>query len=724
MQVDSKCLDVIESEHGFSRNKIVSVLTLLIEEECSVPFIARYRKERTGEATDIEIRAISEGYEAYLEREKRRAFILETIEKMGKLTPELKRSIESARTINVLEDIYAPYKAKRKTKGQIAVDSGLQPVADLIKTTGEKQSECHAEFEKYICEQFKSVDEVVQGSLSIIAEDVGHDLKLREKFRELFWNEATLVSTVKKEASEITDYEKYKDYFEYEERVSSLKREGSGHRYLAMRRGMVNKILKVSVEYDQETAIQIIKKHSFENFDSLGFSSELEKVIKTAYINFIHASLDLEIKSELKQIADAEAIETFKVNLKNLLLGPYLGAKSVLGIDPGVRTGCKVVVVDETGKFVEDIVVYPHPPKNDVAGTIKILNFLIDKHGIKYIAIGNGTYGRETLHLIEDLVDKVKAGLVSATLVSESGASIYSASQVGQEEFPDFDPTVRGSISIARRFQDPLAELVKIDPKSIGVGQYQHDVSQTHLKKGLDAVIETCVNTVGVDLNTASSYLLEHISGVGKGLAQSIVKFRESSGMIKSREELLKVPRLTQKIYQQAAGFLRIYGGKNPLDATFIHPEKYGVIENWAKSKGVLLDKLKENIGKLESDSAFAKEVGEFTFVDVINAIKAPSQDPRTIFKTTAFSSSIRSIEDLKIGSWYTGVVTNITQFGAFVDIGIKENGLVHISQLSDSFVKNPLEVVKVGEEVSVRVMEVDLARKRVSLSRKNGEFL
>jgi len=464
-------------------------------------------------------------------------------------------------------------------------------------------------------------------------------------------------------------------------------------------------------------------KSFFPKKDKLGNYELLKKCAEKSFTNYIQPSLDLEVKNELKKIADTAAISVFGVNLKNLLLQPYLGSKAVLGIDPGVRTGCKLVIIDDTGKFVGDHVVYPHEPKNDKVGAAQIITKMIEMFKVEYIAIGNGTFGRETLDFVESHIAQVRDGKVKATMISEAGASIYSASDIAREEFPDKDVTVRGAISIARRFQDPLAELVKIDPKSIGVGQYQHDVNQVQLKNNLEAVVESCVNFVGVDLNTASAPLLAYVSGIGSTVAQNVVKYRDANKGFKSRAELLKVPRFSQKVFEQSAGFLRIYNGPHALDGTFIHPERYPVLEEWVKAKkkdlkDLLTDESLQN--ELATDKALKEKIGEMTLTDIVKCLKAPSQDPRTTFKSVEFTKGISDLKDLKIGQWYQGVVTNITMFGAFVDIGIKENGLLHISEMSDRFVENAMDELKVGQELKVRVLGIDMDRRRISLSCKS----
>lgn len=730
MALDSQAVIFTAQETSINVKPVMSVLHLLLEEQCTVPFIARYRKEITGGMDETQIRAISESYENYIEREKRRDFILDAIKKMELLTPDLEKKIKAADSINVLEDLYAPFKSKKKSKGMMAIEAGLEPLADLLlgMTTPKE------ELKKIIAEKFlnpekkiKTAEEAFTGAFDIIIERMAHDAETKEILRKDYWGSAVLKSSKRDKAEEEDkDFMKYKDYFEFSQKISELKEAKATHRFLAMRRGMTSKALKVDVEYSEEAALGLLKKRFFNN-DKLTFLKELEVGAKKAYVNYIHPSLDLEVKSELKKLSDEAAIDVFGINLKNLLLQPYLGPKAVIGVDPGIRTGCKIAIVDNTGKFLGDCVIYPHEPQLKVKESATILTAIIEQFNVHHIAIGNGTFGRETLAFIQENVKAVKDGKVNATMISESGASVYSASEIAKEEFPDKDVTVRGAISIARRFQDPLAELVKIDPKSIGVGQYQHDVNQARLKKSLEGVVESCVNFVGVDLNTASAPLLSYVSGIGPALASNVVKFRETSGGFKTRQELLKVPRFTAKVFEQAAGFLRIYEGKEALDATFIHPERYDVLKNWASKNATTLEDLaknKETILKLEKDSSFKTEIGEFTFNDIIKSLRAPSQDPRTEFKSFEYRKDVSKITDLKIGEWYPGIVTNITQFGAFVDIGIKENGLLHVSQISDTFVENALTALKVGQEVKVQVTEVDYTRGRISLSMKKGAEL
>lgn len=727
MSLEQSAVIFAAQETNINARSVLSVLNLLITEQATVPFVARYRKEVTGGMDEVQIRAIHESYDNYIEREKRREYILEAVKKMELLTPDLEKKIKAADTINQLEDLYAPFKAKKKSKGMMAKEAGLDPLAEMIMTTPKTKLQLKEELgDKFNKPEFKitSFEEAYAGAFDIIIEMMAHDPEVKETLRNDYWKDALIKSTKRDKAeAEDKDWMKYKDYFEFSQRAVELKDPKAGHRFLAMRRGMTSKTLKVDVVYPEEAALGLLKKRFFDK-GTLGCLSDLELAAKKAYLNYIHPSLDLEIKSELKKVSDETAISVFGINLKNLLLQPYLGPKSVIGVDPGVRTGCKIVIIDNTGKFLADCVIYPHEPRMQVKESAAILDAIIEQFKVEHIAIGSGTYGRETLTFIQQNVKKVKDGKVNATLISEAGASVYSASDIAREEFPDKDPTVRGSISIARRFQDPLAELVKIDPKSIGVGQYQHDVNQARLKKSLEGVVESCVNFVGVDLNTASAPLLSYVSGIGPTLAQNVIKYREQNGGFKNRKEILKVPRFSAKIFEQAAGFLRIYNGEEPLDGTFIHPERYEVLSNWARKNSTMLRDLisnKEVIMKLEKDSDFKAEVGEFTFNDIVKSLKAPSQDPRTEFKSFEYRKDISKIGDLKVGEWYPGLVTNITQFGAFVDIGIKENGLLHVSQISDTFVENAMTALKVGQVVKVQVLEVDYERGRISLTAKTG---
>ncbi len=725
--LDPKAMIFTTQKLAIVANKVLATCKLLFEEECTIPFIARYRKEVTGNLDEVQIRDIQDSYNEYVETEKRRDFIMDAIKKMEAMTPELERQIKAAATLNQLEDIYAPYKSKKKTKAMIAKDNGLEPLSEMI-LHGDKDvrtllADLDAKFVKPSDGKIKDVQEAINGACDILMETFSHQLELKERIRQTFWDAGVMKTSLRKDGEKIEDAQKFKDFFDFSEPLSKIKDPKASHRYMAMRRGMNLKILKVDAEIMPEIGIGMIEQQFFPKKDKLANIELLKKCAEKSYTNYIQPSLDLEVKNELKKMADTAAISVFGINLKNLLLQPYLGSKAVLGIDPGIRTGCKVVIVDHTGKFLGDHVVYPHEPRNDKAGAALILSKMIDAFNVEYIAIGNGTYGRETLDFVENYVPQVKEGKVKATTISEAGASIYSASDIARAEFPEKDITVRGAVSIARRFQDPLAELVKIDPKSIGVGQYQHDVNQVQLKNNLEAVVESCVNFVGVDLNTASAPLLSYVSGIGPTVAQNVVKFRDQNGTFKSRADLLKVTRFTQKVFEQCAGFLRIYNGPHPLDGTFVHPERYPTLEKFVKTKNkqladLLTDEALQN--DLASDKSLKAEIGEMTLTDIVKCLKAPTQDPRTTFKSVEFTKGISNLKDLKIGQWYQGVVTNITMFGAFVDIGIKENGLLHISEMSDRFVENAMDVLKVGQELKVRVLGIDLDRQRISLTAKS----
>lgn len=725
--LDPKAMIFVTKKLEIIPNKVMATCKLLFEEECTIPFIARYRKEVTGNLDEVQIRDIQNSYNEYVETEKRREYILEAIKKMEALTPELERQIKAAATLTQLEDIYAPYKSKKKTKAMIAKENGLEPLSEMI-LKGDKDitnliAEIDEKFVKPAAGKVKDVQDAISQACDILIETFSHKLELKEKIRQTFWDSGLMTSGLRKDGEKVTDAAKFKDFFEFSEPLSKLKDPKASHRYMAMRRGMNQKVLKVDAGIVPEMGIGMIEQEFFPKKEALPNYDLLKKVAEKSFNNYIQPSLDLEVKNELKKIADSAAISVFGVNLKNLLLQPYLGSKAVLGIDPGIRTGCKVVIVDHTGKFMGDHVIYPFEPRNDKVGSAQILTKMIDMFNIEYIAIGNGTNGRETLEFVESHIQQVKDGKVKATMTSEAGASIYSASDIARAEFPDKDVTVRGAVSIARRFQDPLAELVKLDPKSIGVGQYQHDVNQAQLKSNLEAVVESCVNFVGVDLNTASAPLLSYVSGIGPSVAANVVKHRDQKGSFKSREELLKVTRFSQKVFEQSAGFLRIYNGPHPLDGTFIHPERYPTLETWVKSKNKSLqDLLSDDTlqNELSNDKSLKEEMGEMTLSDIVKALKAPSQDPRTTFKSVEFTKGISDLKDLKVGQWYQGVVTNIAMFGAFVDIGIKENGLLHISEMSDRFVENALEELKVGQEVKVRVLGIDMDRRRISLSCKS----
>ena len=703
--------------------QVNKTLELLFSENCTIPFISRYRKEATGGLDEVQVNNIKEGYEEILEREKRRTFILETIQEMGKLTPDLKKKIQDARKLNQLEDIYAPYKSKRKTKGQKAQEAGLLPLSLYLRETKDSADEVTKKSKSFINKEagYDSSDKAIEGAGHILIEEIYNNTELKNDLRLDYWKNAMISATKRKDADKVEDCQKYQDYFEFSQNIKELKDKKYAHRFLALRRGMLQEVLRVNVEVEKDKIIeQIYNRFFLENSSSQ--EDFLRLCAKKAFSLHLHTALELEIKSELKKESDVSAIDIFGVNLKSLLLQPYLGQKAVMGVDPGIRTGCKIACIDKNGEYKEESVIYPHAPRNDIAGSAQTLKTLIEKYRIEHIAVGNGTFGRETLQIVNETIKHFKLKDVSAMLVNEDGASIYSASDIAREEFPDQDLTVRGAISIARRFQDPLAELVKIDPKSIGVGQYQHDVNQVKLKKSLGTVVENCVNFVGVDLNTASFSLLSFVSGIGPALAKNIVKKRSQIGGFKMRDELLDVTKFSKKIFEQSAGFLRIYAGDNPLDKTSIHPERYQILLNWcAKHNLEITDLLEneENIKRIENSHELKQEIGEFTHIDICKALRSPGQDPRTKFESFSYREDLTDIKSVKIGEWYPGLVTNITQFGAFIDLGIKENGLVHISQMADQFVSNPLDVLKVGQEVKAKVIEIDMSRKRIALSLK-----
>ncbi len=727
MSYENSAIPFVQEKTSLPELPIQTVLGLTYDEQCTLPFIARYRKDRTGGLDEVQIQSILDTYEEYVEIENRRKFILESLTKQEKLTPQLEQSVASAKTQNQLEDIYAPFKSKRKTKAQTAKEKGLEPLADILLQTPlnpeRVEEKLTAQFVTDTDDTPENFAEALEGACDILVEKFSHDPRIKETLRNKFWEQGVMTSSLRPKAQEIKDHEKFKDFFDYEEPVKNLKKESAGHRFLAIKRGESLKVLKLEIRIDAEIASRLIEKAFFENQTESGAYPLLIKCAQQAFKHYIHPSLDKEIQSELKQLADQASIQVFSNNIKNLLLSPYLGSQPVMGVDPGVRTGCKVVVIDSTGKYLEDCVIFPHQPRKDIQGSKAKIETLIERHSIGHIAIGNGTFGRETLKFLEENIQPIVNKKVHATLISESGASIYSTSPQGRSEFPDMDPTVRGAISIARRFQDPLAELVKIDPKSIGVGQYQHDVNQVKLKKELDQVVESCVNYVGVDANTASAPLLAYVSGITPSAAANLVKFRESQGRIDNREQLLKVPRFTAKVFEQAAGFLRIYNGTQALDSTFIHPEQYGSLIDWTQQRNMSLKDLigqPQSADQLLQDKEFGDSIGTLTLKDIVASLKAPSQDPRTTFQTMEFSKSLSTFEDVAEGQTYPGVVTNLTRFGAFVDIGIKENGLVHVSEFADKFVSNPLDHFKVGQEIKVRVISKDSERRRIALSCKS----
>lgn len=684
----------------------------LLNESATIPFISRYRKEATGSLDEVQIAAIKEILSKLQEIDQRRETILKTIEEQGNLTDELKARIEQAETLTELEDIYLPYKPKKKTRATKAREKGLEPLAKIIMKQQELNIEAKAR--QFINDEVPDVEDALQGACDIIAEWINENERARNNIRRLFQHEASITSrSVKgKELEGI----KYKDYFEWEE----LLKKCPSHRLLAMRRGENEGFLKVSIAPDEEKAIEILEKQFVNGVYDV--SSLVAEAIKDSYKRLLAPSMETEFKNSSKEKADEDAINVFAENLRQLLLAPPLGQKNVLGIDPGYRTGCKVVCLDAQGNLLHNETIYPHQPQNERAMAMKKIDSLVETFKIDAIAIGNGTASRET----EALIKKIRFSTdVKVFVVSEDGASVYSASSVAREEFPEYDVTVRGAVSIGRRLMDPLAELVKIDPKSIGVGQYQHDVDQNKLKSKLDQVVESSVNMVGVSLNTSSKHLLTYISGLGPQLAQNIVDYRKENGAFKSRKELQKVKRMGDKAFQQAAGFLRIENGDNPLDNSAVHPESYHIVEKMAKDLNCqVIDLIKdESLRKqIKLENYVTNDVGMPTLNDIMSELAKPGRDPRKGIKIFEFAEGINKMEDLYEGMVLPGIVTNITNFGAFVDVGVKQDGLVHISQLANRFVSDPNEIVKLHQHVKVKVLEVDIARKRIQLSMKNVE--
>ena len=711
---------ILSKELGISLKQVTSVIEML-DEGNTVPFIARYRKERTGGLTDEVLRKFNERLTYLRNLESRKEDVLRIIEEQEKLTPELKLKIEKATTITEVEDIYRPFKAKKRTIATMAVEKGLKPLAELI-LSGEFNGDILKEANKYINEEkdVKNEEEALQGARDIISEIISDNADYRKWIRNFVQKDGII--QVKGSSEEQTPYEMYYDYKEPVRTIPS-------HRILAINRGEKEKILSVKVTCNDERIIDYLNKKVLKGNKIT--DKYLEESIKDSFKRLIYPSIEREIRSELTSKGEEGAIDIFKANLKALLMQAPIKGKVVMGFDPGFRTGCKVAILDETGKFVENTTVYPTAPQNRIDETISTLKKLIKKHGVEVISLGNGTASRESEEVIAKMLKEIKEETgkeLFYVIVSEAGASVYSASELANKEYPDLDVTVRGAISIGRRLQDPLAELVKIDPKAIGVGQYQHDVTQKKLDESLAGIVEDCVNNVGVDLNIATPSLLSYISGINASIAKNIVDYREENGKFKSRKELLKVKRLGQKAYEQCAGFLRVMESKEALDNTSVHPESYGVAKELIKTLGYTEEDLKN--GKLVdidervkakgiSNLAKELEVGEPTLNDIIKEIKKPGRDPREELPKPIFKSGVIEMKDLKPGMILMGTVRNVSDFGAFVDIGVHQDGLVHKSQMADRFVKHPLDIVKVGDVVEVRILDVDLKRKRISLSMK-----
>ena len=686
----------------------VEVVLLLLEEGATIPFIARYRKDKTGDLDEVQIQQIQDQSKSMKEFFERKAFIEKTIEEQGKLTPELQSKIDKVTTLAALEDIYLPYKPKRKTKAQTARENGLEPLALLLLE--QKNIDVSSIAATYVNQTIASADEALQGARDIVAEMVNEDAEVRAKMRKLFEMEATIQSKVvaDKEAEGV----KYKDYFDFSELISKI----PSHRILAILRGFLEGYLRIAISPNEEAAIEMIEYKYIKGLSTC--NEQIKKAIRDSYKRLLQPSLESEFRSALKQKGDEEAITVFAENLKQLLLSAPLGSKRILAIDPGYRTGCKIVCLDAQGALQKTSLIFIHEGNKQYEAE-HIIRDLVNMYNIEVFAIGDGTAGRET----EQFIKKLNLGL-PVFLVNEDGASIYSASETAREEFPDEDITVRGSVSIGRRLMDPLAELVKIDPKSIGVGQYQHDVNQFRLKERLDQTVVSCVNAVGVNLNTASKNLLSYVSGISDSLADNIVKYRNELGKFSSRKELMKVPRLGDKAFEQCAGFLRIKDGENSLDSSAVHPEAYDLVVQMAKDKNVDLSAMIGNetiIKEISAKQYINDQFGELTIKDILKELQKPGLDPRSEAQQFEFAN-IFKMEDVAVGMVVPGVVTNLTRFGAFVDIGVKQDGLVHVSEMAHKYIADPNEVVKLNQKVQVKVLEVDIARKRINLSIKQAQ--
>jgi protein Tex len=710
----SRWIEQIAKEFSL-KNHFVKAVADLLAEGATIPFISRYRKERTGSMDEVMIANIRDRIEQLRDLDKRRESIISSIEKQGKLTPELMQAVVLATSIAELEDIYLPYKPKRKTRASAAREKGLEPLATRIlnqeKFNVPEFSQEFVDSEKGVA----SVEEALEGARDIIAEWVSENQIARKNIRELFWKEGVVESRVLK--GKESEGQKYKDYFEWKEPVAKT----PSHRLLALRRGEKEGILALDIYPPEENAIYSLEKQFIKSENAA--AEQVRLAIKDSYKRLIRPSLETEVRMESKMKADEEAIKVFASNLKELLLSPALGQKNVLALDPGFRTGCKLVCLDRQGQLLHYETIFPNEPQRETGKSANTIKALTEKYKIDAIAIGNGTASRETEAFVKSI------GLTSRILVvmvNESGASVYSASEVARDEFPDKDVTVRGAVSIGRRLMDPLAELVKIDAKSIGVGQYQHDVDQAKLKQGLDDVVMSCVNSVGVEVNTASKELLSYVSGLSSALAKNIVEFRNQNGPFSDRASLMKVPRLGEKVFEQAAGFLRIHEAENPLDASAVHPESYTIVERMAKDLGCSVKDLMTSAElrkQLDLTKYVTEKVGLPTLTDIVKELEKPGRDPRETFEVFSFTEGVHSVADLKVGMKLPGIVTNVTNFGAFVDIGVHQDGLVHISHLSDKFVKDPKEAVTVQQKVQVTVVEVDVARKRIGLSMKSDPF-
>jgi protein Tex len=691
---------------------LVAVIELL-DDGGTVPFIARYRKEATGNLDEVQIRDIEEKLAYFRELAERRAIVLFSIAEQGKLTDELKVKIEATLDKSELEDLYLPYRPKRRTKATMAREKGLEPLAQYLWAQQLAAEPLETLAAGFVNAQLgvATMDEALEGARHIVAEWISEDADLRKRLRQLMFDEGVIIS--RKIMDAVDEQEKFKMYYEYKEPAKTI----PSHRMLAIRRGEGEKVLYFLIELEPERPLAILRAHILRQ--SGDWTKQLGLAIEDAWKRLLNSSIQAEIRLELKERSDKEAIQVFRDNLYNLLLAPPAGPIAVLGIDPGLRSGCKVAVVAETGKLLAHDVIYPHTSKNGIAEASKKIEALLQQHSIRAIAIGNGTASRETDAFVRDFLRVKNIEDIFSVTVSESGASVYSASEIARQEFPDLDLTVRGAISIARRLQDPLSELVKVDPKSIGVGQYQHDVDQRQLQTSLEGVIESCVNRVGVDLNTSSWTLLRYVAGITERTAINIVKYRDEKGRFRSRAQVLEVSGIGPKTFEQAAGFLRIRNGDNPLDTTAVHPESYPVVEQIAQSLQAPVEEIIRNPQLLEKVDCKQLSAGTFTLNDILEELRKPGRDPRDSFVAPSFHEQVREISDVQAGMVLEGVVTNVTKFGAFVDIGVHQDGLVHISELSNRFIKDPSEAVKTGQIVKVKVLNADTKTKRIALSIK-----
>ncbi|MBB1542241.1 MAG: RNA-binding transcriptional accessory protein [Flavobacteriaceae bacterium] len=702
-------IQFIQQNISIQEKQINAVLQLL-SEDCTIPFIARYRKDKTGNLGEVEIEQIQKLSKNFDEIQKRKESVLKSIEEQEKLTPELRAKIEQSFDLQEIEDLYLPFKKRRKTKADAAKEKGLEPLAKIIMA--QKNGDIEQTAQNYLNKEVSSVEEALQGARGIIAEWINENIFIRKNLRRIFQRKAVISSKVVKTKKEEEEAQKYAQYFDWSEPLNKI----PSHRLLAMLRAEKEGFIKVSIDIDKDEILTFMEG-SLVKTASPSCAEQIILAAQDAYKRLLEPSISNEILQEAKIKADEKAISIFSENLTQLLLAPPLGEKRILAIDPGYRTGCKVVCLDEKGDLLHNETIYPHAPQKETATAMKKIRSMVEAYHIEAISIGNGTASRETEFFIKKIAfDRP----LQVFVVSEAGASVYSASKIARDEFPDYDITVRGAVSIGRRLSDPLAELVKIDPKSIGVGQYQHDVDQTLLKEELDSTVVKCVNSVGININTASKSLLSYVSGIGEKLAENIVAYRTENGAFVDRNQIKKVPRLGEKAFQQAAAFIRIKDGKNPLDNSSVHPEAYKIVEKMAKDLGIKTIDLianEEKIKQIAPEKYTTEDIGILGIKDILKELLKPGLDPRKTSKVFEFDPNIKTFEDLKSGMVLPGIVSNITAFGCFVDIGIKENGLVHISQLKDGFVSDPSEVVKLHQQVKVKIIEIDMERKRIALS-------